>query len=80
MKNLICYGAICLASILLAACDKKPEVHSVEYYKQNGPERAQMLDKCKSDADLTIKDANCTNAASAEFRSGSFKPSTPKSW
>lgn len=80
MKSSISFGAICLAIIFLAACDKEPEVHSVEYYKKNVPERAKMLEKCKADADLTIKDANCANAASAEFRAGSFKPSTPKAW
>lgn len=80
MKSLISFGVICFATIFLAACDKATEVHSVEYYKQNVSERAKMLEKCKADADLTIKDANCTNAASAEFRSGSFKSSTPKSW
>lgn len=80
MKHSIVISFVCVFSMLLAACDKAPAVHSVDYYKQNVVERASMLDKCRTNPDLESSDKNCRNAADAEFRSGSFKPSTPKAW
>lgn len=80
MKHATRGASVCLWSVLLAACDKDVTVHPQEYYKQHPTERAEVLKKCQSNPDLISSDQNCRNAADAEFRSGSFKNSQPKSW
>ncbi|HHW4671482.1 EexN family lipoprotein [Xylella fastidiosa] len=79
MKKFILIGCMCLGSILLGSCSKP--VHSIEYYKQHEDERKVMLEKCKADPDLVMRDENCRSASSAEARSGAnifFSP--PKNW
>ncbi|ACB93627.1 EexN family lipoprotein (plasmid) [Xylella fastidiosa subsp. fastidiosa] len=78
MKRAIQIGGMCLGSILLASCSKP--VHSIEYYKQHEDERKVMLEKCKADPDLVMRDENCRSAADAQFQSGSYTPSKPREW
>ncbi|WP_274065974.1 EexN family lipoprotein [Xylella fastidiosa] len=52
----------------------------MEYYKQHEDERKVMLEKCKADPDLVMRDENCRSAADAQFQSGSYTPSKPREW
>jgi len=72
-------GSVLLVSVLLASCSK-PDVYSVEWYKQHEAERNAMIAKCRADPDLVRKDENCRNAADAQALSGSYTPSPEKKW
>ncbi|WCF29106.1 EexN family lipoprotein [Xylella fastidiosa] len=79
MKKFILIGCMCLGSILLASCSKP--VHSIEYYKQHEDEQKVMLEKCKADPDLVMRDENCRSAASAQARSEANIISSPsRNW
>ena len=72
-------GGGLLVSALLASCGK-PDVHSVERYKQHEAERNAMIAKCRANPDLVRTDENCRNAADAQALSGSYTPSPEKRW
>jgi len=72
-------GSGLLVSALLTSCGK-PNVQSVEWYKQHEAERNAMLTKCRADSDLVRKDENCRNAADAQALSDSYTPSPEKKW
>lgn len=67
-----------LINVFLVSCEEP--VHSVEWYQQHEAERKIMLEKCSNNSNLMMKDQNCRNASSANFRSGHFKKSSGKSW
>ena len=78
MKKSLNIFCIFMIGEFLMSCSEP--IHSVEWYKQHEVERKIKLNKCKANGDLMTKDQNCQNAASAEFRSGNFTKSLPKTW
>ena len=68
----------CSINIFLGSCDES--THSVDWYQQHEAERKSMLKKCNNDPNFMMKDKNCQNASSADFRSFHFKKSLEKSW
>ncbi|MFN7835587.1 MAG: EexN family lipoprotein [Burkholderiaceae bacterium] len=72
-------GSGLLVSALSVSCGK-PDVQSVEWYKQHETERNAMLAKCRANPDLVRTDENCRNAGDAQALSGSYTPSPVKKW
>ena len=55
-----------LAAVVLAGCNEKDQVQTVDWYKANAPERAAMLAKCKANPGELAASPNCINANRAE--------------
>lgn len=55
-----------LAAVALVGCNEKDPVQTVDWYKENAPERAAMLAKCKANPGELAASANCINASRAE--------------
>lgn len=53
---------------VLAGCAPAPDstAHTVDYYRQNAQERAQILARCGNDPGNTARQADCVNAREAE--------------
>lgn len=68
------FSLLFLAVVTLAGCDDKDTVQdkaqstvqTVDWYKENTPERVAMLEKCKSNPGKLAASANCINATTAE--------------
>lgn len=56
-----------LAAVTLVGCGKDP-VQTVDWYKENTPERLAMLEKCKANPGELEASPNCINAKSAQFK------------
>lgn len=80
MRKIVNAGSfLAVVSILTAACGQ-PGEHSSAYYQKHESERATLLIKCNGDPSFLKNSSNCSNAADAQFRSGNFTPSPPRSW
>ena len=55
-----------LAAVVLAGCNEKDPVQTVDWYKTNAPARAAMLTKCKANPGELAASPNCINANRAE--------------
>ena len=55
-----------LAAVALAGCNEKDPVQTVDWYKENAPERAAMRAKCKANPGELAASPNCINANRAE--------------
>lgn len=55
-----------LAAVALAGCNEKDLVQTVDWYKENAPERAAMRAKCKANPGELAASPNCINANRAE--------------
>ena len=55
-----------LAAVVLAGCNEKDPVQTVDWYKTNAPERAAMRAKCKDNPGELAASPNCINANRAE--------------
>lgn len=62
MKKL---SILILAVVALAGCNEKDPVQTVEWYKENAPERATMIAKCKANPGELAASQNCMNATTA---------------
>ena len=54
-----------LAAVTLVGCGDKDPVQTVDWYKENTPERLAMLEKCKANPGELEASANCMNATKA---------------
>ncbi len=54
-----------LAAVTLVGCGDKDPVQTVDWYKENTPERLAMLEKCKANPGELATSANCINATTA---------------
>lgn len=54
------------AAIALVGCKDTDPVQTVDWYKTNAPERAEMLAKCKTNPGELATTPNCINANRAE--------------
>ncbi|WP_445659023.1 EexN family lipoprotein [Achromobacter sp. NCFB-sbj8-Ac1-l] len=54
-----------LAAVLLVGCGDTDPVQTVDWYKENTPDRLAMLEKCKANPGELAASANCINATTA---------------
>ena len=54
-----------LAAVALAGCKESTPVQTVDWYKENTPERLAMLEKCKANPGELDASPNCINAVTA---------------
>lgn len=54
-----------VAAVALVGCGEKDMVQTVDWYKENPPERMAMLEKCKSNPGELATAPNCINATTA---------------
>lgn len=62
MKKL---SILILAAVALVGCNEKETVQTVTWYKENAPERAIMVAKCKANPSELAASQNCINATTA---------------
>lgn len=63
MKKLSAF--LFLAAVALAGCKESTPVQTVDWYKENTPERLAMLEKCKANPGELAASPNCINAKTA---------------
>lgn len=70
MRTALPFAGFVIVTLLSGSgCSRREVQRDVDYYIANPEERAAMLEDCAADVAEAEERPNCTNAASAKFRS-----------